>query len=443
MTTKNKLYLVTCDNYRRELAHLLHAEDFKDVELLIAGLRCGRPGSQWQSLTDVLPPSALDSNVRLLGCACLGADNASSQELCGLRSQPNAHGCYLFTAKELLDRLIREGSYLVTPGWLLHWRQRIREWGFDETTAREYFSESESKIVLLDTGIDPTSNELLAQFAEFVQRPFSRIYVGMDMLRLSLWKLVLEWRLEQQDETAFHRALEAERRKADYATSMDILGELARTHTELETIGKIVELFSVLCAPKEIGFYDARKSVMVSVPQCPEPAADTLSEVQEFIRGGESHRYREPRRGFLLRFANDGETLGALVLNEISFPEFGQHYLNLALAISTVCGLVLRNARIYEELQHTNEDLRTALADVKTLSGLVPICASCKKIRDDRGFWNILEGYIQDRTHAKFSHGICPDCMKQLYPEFVSKRTPGDPRTRCPSSKVHPAKNPP
>jgi hypothetical protein len=61
-------------------------------------------------------------------------------------------------------------------------------------------------------------------------------------------------------------------------------------------------------------------------------------------------------------------------------------------------------------------ELQNALADVKTLSGLVPICANCKQIRDDKGYWTQVEAYIQERSQARFTHGICPDCMKKLYP---------------------------
>ncbi|NUM80250.1 PAS domain S-box protein [bacterium] len=62
-------------------------------------------------------------------------------------------------------------------------------------------------------------------------------------------------------------------------------------------------------------------------------------------------------------------------------------------------------------------DLKNALGKVKTLSGLLPICASCKKIRDDKGYWNQIEVYIEQHSEADFSHGICPDCAKRLYPE--------------------------
>ncbi len=63
--------------------------------------------------------------------------------------------------------------------------------------------------------------------------------------------------------------------------------------------------------------------------------------------------------------------------------------------------------------------LQEALANVKSLSGLLPICAGCKKIRDDKGYWSQVEKYIQNHSEAKFSHGMCPDCLKKLYPDLV------------------------
>ena len=63
-------------------------------------------------------------------------------------------------------------------------------------------------------------------------------------------------------------------------------------------------------------------------------------------------------------------------------------------------------------------ELRKALQEVKVLSGFLPICASCKKIRDDKGYWNQIEEYIRKHSHAEFSHGICPDCSKKLYPDI-------------------------
>jgi PAS domain S-box-containing protein len=74
-----------------------------------------------------------------------------------------------------------------------------------------------------------------------------------------------------------------------------------------------------------------------------------------------------------------------------------------------------------EEREKLIKELQSALDNVKTLQGLIPICASCKKIRDDKGFWNQVEGYISEHTDAKFTHGICPDCAKELYGDVYDK----------------------
>ncbi len=67
-------------------------------------------------------------------------------------------------------------------------------------------------------------------------------------------------------------------------------------------------------------------------------------------------------------------------------------------------------------------ELQEALAQVKNLSGLLPICAGCKKIRDDQGNWHSVESYVTNHSEAKFSHGICPECRARLYPEYKDKK---------------------
>lgn len=84
-----------------------------------------------------------------------------------------------------------------------------------------------------------------------------------------------------------------------------------------------------------------------------------------------------------------------------------------------------RRKRREAEMQRERliRELQDALARVKTLSGLLPICSSCKKIRDDKGYWNRLEIYLQEHSGATLTHGICPDCAKRLYPGIDE---PGD-----------------
>lgn len=74
-----------------------------------------------------------------------------------------------------------------------------------------------------------------------------------------------------------------------------------------------------------------------------------------------------------------------------------------------------------DELHESNARLTSALQEVKQLSGFLPICASCKTIRDDKGYWNKIEAYISERSDAQFSHGICPECIREEYPDFADE----------------------
>jgi len=78
---------------------------------------------------------------------------------------------------------------------------------------------------------------------------------------------------------------------------------------------------------------------------------------------------------------------------------------------------ITERRRAEEEREKIVHELKESMGKVKLLSGFIPICASCKKIRDDKGFWEQVEVYIRDHSEAEFSHGICPECFKKLYPE--------------------------
>jgi hypothetical protein len=92
-----------------------------------------------------------------------------------------------------------------------------------------------------------------------------------------------------------------------------------------------------------------------------------------------------------------------------------------AIIVGTIIFIKLTNPLI-NNLNKTVAELEEALANVNQLSGLLPICASCKKIRDDKGYWTQIEAYIRDHSEAEFSHSICPDCVKKLYGDLNIKK---------------------
>jgi PAS domain S-box-containing protein len=82
---------------------------------------------------------------------------------------------------------------------------------------------------------------------------------------------------------------------------------------------------------------------------------------------------------------------------------------------------ITKQKQIQAERENLIKELQDALSNIKVLRGLLPICANCKKVRDDKGYWQDVTDYIREHTEADFTHGICPDCMEKLYPEFIDK----------------------
>lgn len=149
-------------------------------------------------------------------------------------------------------------------------------------------------------------------------------------------------------------------------------------------------------------------------------AAEALQLTRQAVRGEAGHAVAHRHR-------KDGSVINVEV-----------HGVPLVVNGKLVGGFALyqditERRRAEEEREKLVVELQEALANIKTLSGLLPICASCKKIRDDGGYWSQIESYISAHSQAQFSHGICPDCARQLYPEHYHKMFPeldGEKQTR-------------
>lgn len=109
-----------------------------------------------------------------------------------------------------------------------------------------------------------------------------------------------------------------------------------------------------------------------------------------------------------------------VLVDEASMAGAGAYLVKPPKARDLERAIVIAMARFQDliALRRLNDELQATLAKVKLLSGLLPICASCKKIRDDQGYWQQVEIYIRNHSEAEFTHGMCPDCMARYYPDF-------------------------
>ena len=112
----------------------------------------------------------------------------------------------------------------------------------------------------------------------------------------------------------------------------------------------------------------------------------------------------------------EGKTVGLIGLANKP-TDFTDDDAEIASVFGELAAIALQNSRHIDLLNERTISLEKALAQVKTLSGLLPICSRCKRIRDDSGFWTKVELYVSEHTDARFSHGLCPECIEELYPE--------------------------
>ena len=130
-------------------------------------------------------------------------------------------------------------------------------------------------------------------------------------------------------------------------------------------------------------------------------------------------------------------TFGAYFYKPV-VPELWKALCNRSLAVFAIwvtAGLGLQRRKAEDAREQALSEREKALDELRILRGLLPICASCKKIRDDHGDWAQMELYIRNHSEAQFSHGICPECMKTLYPDFCDPTSAGDVAARAAPEK--------
>lgn len=144
----------------------------------------------------------------------------------------------------------------------------------------------------------------------------------------------------------------------------------------------------------------------------PEGAAEVLAGFAESVREYRASRAAQTRK-FLEQPCKDGSTVWTEVITNGMYDEHGE-----LIGILGVTRDITERRRAELQLREAKEAAEAALAEVRTLTGLIPICSACKQVRDDQGYWNRVEDYVSAHTGARFSHGMCPSCCARLYPEL-------------------------
>lgn len=167
---------------------------------------------------------------------------------------------HYFLNEATVQALLAKGKYLLTPGWLARWEEYLADWGFDQATARGFFQECLTGLVLLDTGVDPDGVRNLQAMAHYLGVPYEVLPVGLDHFAYIVKNRLLEWQLvkDRQEHAAVQASLS--QRIANYAMAFDLIIDLTQLMEEKEAIEKIKELFTMLFAPQRLEYRPLREA---------------------------------------------------------------------------------------------------------------------------------------------------------------------------------------
>jgi signal transduction histidine kinase len=363
MTMNPELCILVCEHLRTEVEEALAAEGFDRVVALAFTADCDRPPNDPQPIIKMVEAAGCSSSV-ILGGSCL--ERIHKPLAAAKITLHQTENCLeLLVNKSIVDNYFAQGVHILTPGMLRQWKDKTTEWDFQGDQAKDYFNESVSRFVLLDTGVDPDVKKALKAFAKYAGLPTETLPVGIDLLRHFLRDLVYSQRLNAQEEALRRK----DQQFADQAMMLDLTGRLTSMWKEKQIIEGVLELFSMLCAPKEILFApignDETASLFTQPSQHPNPDV-----VRERLLKVERDQPVD-HDGFCLPVRHQNIKLGVLEVTGLAFPEHRDSYLNQTLQIIPVIGLALSNARTLrererdaEKISRLNKNLKQRLAEL-------------------------------------------------------------------------------
>ncbi|MFO7859994.1 MAG: diguanylate cyclase [Desulfosalsimonas sp.] len=365
--------VLVCEHFINEARAAVSELELCGVACASFPARCGRPPVTVEELRQAAAQAAPGPDARTVvfgGCCIDGIESfLTDAEGVSICSTPQ---CFeVVASKSFVEKLMAEGAFLVTPGWLTQWRQWIDQAGFDRPTARQYFAESMKRIVLLDTGIDSTAAQNLEAFAAFVDLPALQIPVGLDMFKVIVHRRVLMERQTAAGRRAQQNRQQHQQEQADFAMTLDLLSQLPGAVTEKQAFASTASVFTMFFAPGAI-VYAEKENHMEPRALCLQrdgSAVDASGQAPRIMQLIETSRLTRGRDHLTLRMASRPGCIRGLEVQSVAFPQYLDRYAHIAQAVGDVCGLAIDNARSHENLVENQKRLHL-MATIDSLTGV-------------------------------------------------------------------------
>lgn len=371
----DKLNIYICENFSSEYNEILKQQGFSDVKINSYPCMCENKAKKIEAKA-LLDESIKNGEKGLIICSkhcdvmTLISENTSFEAR-------TTNYCFNHLANEqFINYILQRGGYIIGLGWLNHWREHIKTAGFDRETAIKFYKEFCKELVFFDAGIDENADKNLKELSEFLELPFVVIPFESESIHLLLKSIVYNWRLNNHKENCEKSISEIQSQCAEYSAIFDLIGKIASYTNKRDAIEKIKEIFIVIFGAQQFKYwnYDYEKDSL------PKDIAKLFSENKKsFVLNKDANR-------FFIKIEHMGKIFGAIDVSGFLFSEYIEKYLNFAIEIVKICGLVLSNIEQYEKLINSEKELQylsfhdslTGLYNRTYLNEMLHICKDAK-----------------------------------------------------------------
>ena len=338
------LNLYVCENFAWDYRQIIEKNDYGFVTVVPFACICSDRKKK-QAVAQQI--STDQGNKMIITSRDCGVAKMVSQDDDLTVIYEGDHCFHDYLNEKFIDYIIVKGGYILTGGWLHRWEKWLFEGGFDQKTARQFYAESCSELVLLDTGNDPTIETKLAAFADYINLPYRMIYVGTEGLSLYLGRLINDWRQTREGLKEEKQLLEdLKKQGAEYAAVLHIIEEITGFTKKRDIIAKIKELFHFIFGAGRVRFL--------------ERGDDDYFETylsDEFLDPDDEFKIDQSSHYLVVKLIRYGETFGALEIGDFQKPEKINDYANFALSIARVSALAISNSVQYELLERSCDEV--------------------------------------------------------------------------------------
>jgi len=339
------LHVFVCENYLPEFTKAAEGEGFSDVQIRSFACMCMLKSCISQT------EACFQESVRE------GHDVAV---ICGdfceaLTVLPDTEYCRVYKTKfcsnhlsqdGVLDYIVQKKGYIVGSGWLKTWREHLSDQGFDQQSARLFYREICNELVLFDAVSDPDIDRDLNKLSEYLGIPAIKVVTDLEKTKYLLRAIVYEWRLATLDVQQNESFLRMQARTAEYSAVLDLLGKLATYTNKRSAIEKIKEIFTIILGAQEFLYRNCAQDLYgVSASDDKVLCCDEVS-----------YKLDREKNEFCIKITHKEVEYGVIHVGKFLFPEYIDEYLNFAIEIVRIFGLVLSNIEQYDLIANSEKE---------------------------------------------------------------------------------------